>query len=59
MTNTKERKSLEDWTKIMEEMDENDAVKWDDTKDINDGPSVEQVSFRLRQEAFELFSVES
>ena len=59
MTNTKERKSLEDWTKIMEEMDENDAARWDDTKDINDGPSVEQVSFRLRQEAFELFSVES
>jgi hypothetical protein len=59
MTNTKERKSLEDWMKIMEEMDENDAVRWDDTKDINDGPSVEQVNFRLRQEAFELFSVES
>jgi len=59
MTNNKERKSLEDWMKIMEEMDENDAVRWDDTKDINDGPSVEQVSFRLRQEAFELFSVES
>jgi hypothetical protein len=58
MATAEDTKTLEDWTKIMEEMDEHDAAKWDDAKDINDGPSVEQVSFRLGAEAFELFSVE-
>jgi hypothetical protein len=58
MATAEDTKTLEDWTKIMEEIDGNDAAKWDDAKDINDGPSIERVSFRLSAEAFELFSVE-